>query len=892
MPRCHGLPAMQAQRFLPNLPRWSARITSTRTTMAKKKRNNKKNKQGGGGKVANEAPQAPVSINDVKDAVKEVEPTNSAKPSVTPTEADAVGEETVAKQDDDRPVVEDASVAIPEGLIIDGAVDAVATTSEDVKEAFATPKDEGTDRLLSFLPIECKDETNVEADPFAAFRDVPMAEERTDLNDVFGFASATAIDASSNEAKSDGGQVGREDLIYGTAPDEELVLEDKEEDDVLVMKPNGTTFTCVENEATSSSVEEESSSNQQDVMISTEQQLPETPTCIEDEPPIASMNTEVNDTTNKGGDETVDPVVEDLSTEEVARTNELEGDSKPKEDSTDQLLSFATNECKDGVQEDPFCAINEVPSPDVAKTKVEDVNCTVLDIGGVVERHDDANTGDVDEPPTFAVLQAKEEDANANNTTIDIGDIVVVETKDDAETFHVVEKEVGIGSDQPNGDALITDTGVEGKAIDSEPPVIIGTNAGISSEEVERTTRQSENVYDATELTTGTELMAGKVDEKEVSTDIEMEKCESTDATNHSPIDGSTDEPKLEEQPDATDDTNHQYDGDFYVKSIPSDSELSNVPEENGSTIGPSKQLLNSYSPQLSLEEVDLEEDQPESSGPIVKAFSGDNGLSSSPHGSETQSFHKEGESEAFGFLTTTLRDALGDEAKDVHDEVLCRFIHWKPDVTRAADRFRAYQKFRKDNSYVFDDKQLLLSQDPKLSYLLQNGMVVAPEELVAKDGSSVMIIRGAKCDVTTHDCNDLDASRAIFYTLQQILERGTTSPLVGVTIVLDLVGINRRNVPGKLAKLLSSASGCFPLRIKAIYVVAMPWWFPSGNKRLFSPKLRERIHFVNDRGALVEFIEKDRLLEEDGGIFSFDLQSWISSTLLRELENMSNGTK
>jgi hypothetical protein len=85
--------------------------------------------------------------------------------------------------------------------------------------------------------------------------------------------------------------------------------------------------------------------------------------------------------------------------------------------------------------------------------------------------------------------------------------------------------------------------------------------------------------------------------------------------------------------------------------------------------------------------------------------------------------------------------------------------------------------------------------------------------------------------------------------------------------------------------KMLGNAAGCFPIRIKAIYVVAMPWWFPSGNaKKLFSQKLRERIHLLKDKAALAEYIDEDRLLEEDGGIYNFDLQSWISSTLAAEV--------
>jgi len=238
------------------------------------------------------------------------------------------------------------------------------------------------------------------------------------------------------------------------------------------------------------------------------------------------------------------------------------------------------------------------------------------------------------------------------------------------------------------------------------------------------------------------------------------------------------------------------------------------------------------------MEEVDLDSSLTpsatttiEPAAPLVKAYNGGlSGISPSTESSLSFTFADSNESEAFVFLTSSLREILGDDAKGVSDNTLSRYIRYKPDVQRAADRFRARRSFRKENTYVYDDKPLLLSQDPKLTHLIQNGFVVAPEELVAKDQSHVMIIRGAKCDVGTapHFCDSHDASRAIFYILQRMMERNTLDPLKGITIILDLSGYTRKNLPGQLAKLLSKAVGCFPLRIQSILVVSMPWWYPS----------------------------------------------------------------
>ncbi|KAL7468326.1 hypothetical protein ACHAXS_008534 [Conticribra weissflogii] len=359
-----------------------------------------------------------------------------------------------------------------------------------------------------------------------------------------------------------------------------------------------------------------------------------------------------------------------------------------------------------------------------------------------------------------------------------------------------------------------------------------------------------------------------------------------------------------------------QSNGDNVIPPTPSRYSSSNISESemvSTPTISVSDSLdkaptpimgknMRSYSTDLtretSLVEVDLDEEAETrheySPPPMVRAFTGAPNLevfsvSDDNEGDLKNSHRRPSESDAFVFLGKALRHALDDDAKDVSDGTLSRYIHWKADVTCAAERFRSYLKFRKDNAYIFDEKPLLLSQDPKLSFLLQNGMVLAPENCRARDGSAVLILRAAKCNVYTHGCTDEDASRAIFYMLQTVMDRKTFDPLLGITVVLDLEGVLRKNIPSKLAKLLSKAKGCFPLRIKAIYIVAMPWWFPN-HTRYFSPKLRERIFFLKEKIALYEYIEKDRLLEQDGGtLMNFDVQLWISSILLREIEMNSN---
>jgi hypothetical protein len=281
----------------------------------------------------------------------------------------------------------------------------------------------------------------------------------------------------------------------------------------------------------------------------------------------------------------------------------------------------------------------------------------------------------------------------------------------------------------------------------------------------------------------------------------------------------------------------------------------------------------------LSLQEVSLDSsDIQKSVAPLIRAF---NGI----HNGIPLSFMDTNESEAFMFLTESLRETLGDDARGVTNETLSRYMRWKPDVERAADRWRANQAFRKENSYIFDDgkKPLLLSQDPKLTFLLQNGMIMVSEEVFAKDGSGILLIKGAKCDITAHNCTDQDGSRACFYIIQQMLAKNTFDPLTGITIILDLEGATRNNIPKSLPSILSKAVGCFPVRIQTIYVVSSPWWFPGGRyKFMFSTKLQSRVHFIKHKTALYEFIDKDSLQD----VYSLDMKSFISSALMREVES------
>ena len=238
---------------------------------------------------------------------------------------------------------------------------------------------------------------------------------------------------------------------------------------------------------------------------------------------------------------------------------------------------------------------------------------------------------------------------------------------------------------------------------------------------------------------------------------------------------------------------------------------------------------------------------------------------------------------EAFRYLTNALRQNLGEDANEFTDLELSQFTRWKPDVKAASGRFREYLKFRRENDYLYKEP-LLVSENPQLVMTLRTGFVLAPENLVALDGSAVMIVRAAKCDPSRPECGEREVSRAIFFTLHSIIGRKSLDPVKGLTIILDLEGVTRKNIAKRIPSMLSKASGCLPIRIRSILVVSQPWWFPN-HQKLLRQKIRSRVKHLKQRRALGDHIDQNNLLIEDGGNVSFDLKSELSNIILHEVD-------
>eukprot|EP00934_Nitzschia_sp_Nitz4_P005762 Nitzschia sp. Nitz4//scaffold226_size53432//13656//14459//NITZ4_006694-RA/size53432-processed-gene-0.15-mRNA-1//1//CDS//3329542730//5752//frame0 len=237
--------------------------------------------------------------------------------------------------------------------------------------------------------------------------------------------------------------------------------------------------------------------------------------------------------------------------------------------------------------------------------------------------------------------------------------------------------------------------------------------------------------------------------------------------------------------------------------------------------------------------------------------------------------------------LLPDLRKELGEDAQSVSDEHLLKFLRWKTDVKRAAQRFHAHLDWKRRNPGLFDET-LRVSQDAELERLLKCEVVVAPPQSKTRIGGPVIVGRLRNNDMTDGRTTR-DVCRSLFYTLDRVLE----NPLAqshGVTIVHDLRGFDRsKNVHLDIPRtLLGGIIGHFPIKIRNIYLMDAPWGFKAlfsfVSTMLFPRKLKERCHFVDDKGDVYKDVEKSMLLTELGGEVQFDVSEWIQQQKEREL--------
>jgi len=213
-----------------------------------------------------------------------------------------------------------------------------------------------------------------------------------------------------------------------------------------------------------------------------------------------------------------------------------------------------------------------------------------------------------------------------------------------------------------------------------------------------------------------------------------------------------------------------------------------------------------------------------------------------------------------------------------VSDENLLKFLHWKPNVQRASERFRKFQKWQSDNPWTYTD--LKISKDDTLEKLVKEEIVIAPESITAKDGTTVLIGRLRNNDMSSDGRTPEDVCRMLLYMIDTALAREVTQ-MKGVYVFHDLNGLARNNVHHGIPKLLAHAIiGHLPLKIKGMYLLNAPLFFRAlfgvVSKLFFPKKLKERIHFIDSMEEIYQIIDQDKLLVEHGGKLEFDVNEWL----------------
>lgn len=237
--------------------------------------------------------------------------------------------------------------------------------------------------------------------------------------------------------------------------------------------------------------------------------------------------------------------------------------------------------------------------------------------------------------------------------------------------------------------------------------------------------------------------------------------------------------------------------------------------------------------------------------------------------------------------LLADLKTELGDECLNVSDDHLLIFLHWKPSIDRAAERFRQFVAWKKENEHDFGPT-LLVSKDPELERLLLSEVMVTPPNLITKTGSPILIGRMRNNDMT--DGRTVDGvCRMAYYTIDYVLQRPEAQKQ-GVTVIHDLRGFDRfKNARVEIAKrLVKGALNVFPIKLNMIYFVDAPLVFIGFFTIVsffISKKLRERVRFISSFDE-IDVIDPKNLLQEMGGTLEWSSKEWLDTQKKLEEEN------
>jgi hypothetical protein len=238
--------------------------------------------------------------------------------------------------------------------------------------------------------------------------------------------------------------------------------------------------------------------------------------------------------------------------------------------------------------------------------------------------------------------------------------------------------------------------------------------------------------------------------------------------------------------------------------------------------------------------------------------------------------------------LLPALKDHLKADCNGVDDEYLLMFLRWKPNVARAAGRYRSFLTWKRDNPGLFDDS-LRISKDPELERLLQTEVIVEIPGLVTKEGGPLLIGRLRNNDMTdgrTHR----ETCRMLFYTIDRVLMR-QESQVYGVTVLHDLrASIGRRTLVSQLPRRCFAAYwATFPFESKPFIFGTRHGFslhcFPSSATWLYQRRYENECIFIDDLKEIEHVTDPQSLLVELGGKLEWSAKDWVNDNKQKEIE-------
>eukprot|EP00930_Biecheleria_cincta_P070413 TRINITY_DN58049_c0_g1_i1.p1 TRINITY_DN58049_c0_g1~~TRINITY_DN58049_c0_g1_i1.p1 ORF type:complete len:300 (-),score=43.69 TRINITY_DN58049_c0_g1_i1:13-840(-) len=243
--------------------------------------------------------------------------------------------------------------------------------------------------------------------------------------------------------------------------------------------------------------------------------------------------------------------------------------------------------------------------------------------------------------------------------------------------------------------------------------------------------------------------------------------------------------------------------------------------------------------------------------------------------------------------LLALFRAKLGESAVKVSDHNLAKFLRWKADVARAAERFSKLREWQStpDGSFLYTPNYLQAIQDPMLRKVLESGIIVCPDGMRDKYGHKLLVGR-----LRFNDFGDgrtpADIVRMALYTIEHALQDPDTQR-GGLAIFQDMRDVGPSNISLSVPRMLLPALfGHYPVKMKAIYILNAPFFFSHMIfpviKMMMPAKLQERIFFLSSLSELYEHIDQQSLFAEHGGARSHDQMAWVAARVAEEQNQAS----